>query len=157
MNRSTQFPASWRQFLIIGCIAVLASCEGHSTMTIGLHSTITNPTDLDGIRLRVNGREFSPEDFSDRRQLTLNVPNHGRLLIELELVESDELVAGGAFAVDLYPDVEWRMNINRQAGEPICIGCRKQRFEISAQYANEPGEAVWVTWGGVERGSGIDT
>lgn len=96
------------------------------------------------------------EDLSPRP--VVRVPDAGQLTIEVELIQNGETVAEGQAEWTLHDDYEWQLDIHRQVADPTetCLGCSGPvRLEIADEVQSEPGEDLWLTWGGIRRGSGV--
>ena len=158
---------SWsRSFLIGTTLWVSSFASGcstdRSTIEIRARSSVTAPEGIAGIRLWLNSREYTADDFArdsdDLLEIFAEVPNSGELQIAMELMQSGEIVAEGSFTLNMSKNFEWGMDLFRQAGDPLdtCFGCSGVRsFTIAEAFQNEPGEAIWFAWGGRPRGSDI--
>jgi hypothetical protein len=166
--RVSQRRDSWirRGMVLSGLMLLLVGVGGcedaRSTIEIRPRASLADEEGLGGMMLRVGSDTYVPADFSADDagliELSRPVPNSGMLEFGVELRQQGITVAEGAFSLEMHRNFEWGMDIFRQVADPteLCFGCAGvQRFEISAEHQNQPGEAMWVTWGGQERGSGI--
>lgn len=146
--------------LAIGFACAACSPSG-STIEIRLRAPLTETGGFDGLLLWLGDRQFTSEDFADDSGVTelfARVPNEGTLLIRIELSHGGVVVAEGALDLTLRDEFEWGMDLYRQTTDPadFCLGCMGSvSFPISESAQNDPGEAVWIAWGGKPRGSEI--
>lgn len=160
MNKS-----STRHLRSLACLGVVlaAGCSESSVLEIRAHESLEESTGLAGLVLRVEGQEFEAEDFQpdDRGSVpdvSLEVPNSGRLRIEVQLHQDGDVTAEGSVGWALRNEHEWGLDIFRQVEDPTetCFGCEgMERIEITENAQSEPGEALWFAWGGRPKGSDI--
>ena len=148
--------------LLASCLFLLAGCSGSSTLEIRPRASLSDSTGLAGLVLVINGRQIRASHFqldgSGRTGVLLDVPDQGRLQIQVELTQGGQVVAEGIIAWALAEDFEWGLDIFRQASDPTasCFGCSgSDRIPISAVAQGEPDEALWFAWGGKPKGSDI--
>ena len=142
--------------LAVGC------SSSRSTIEIRARASISEPEGIEGIRLWLDSSEYTSEDFVDDSdgllEIFAEVPNSGDLLIAIELTQDGAVVAQGSFSLPMADNFQWGLDLFRRADDPQvgCCGCFGVRsFSIAEEAQNEPGEAIWITWGGQARGSDI--
>lgn len=145
---------------------VLAACGvvggDVSTIEVRPRASLTRENGLAGLTFRIGQDEYVASDYAPDEEglveLSRDLPNSGIVGFGLELRQRGALVAQGEFNLKMRRNFEWGMDIFRQVEDPTegCFGCEGvRRFEIAEEFQNEPGEAVWIAWGGQERGSDI--
>lgn len=155
-----------RYSLLIGLLVATVgseACSGNrSTIEIRARSAVSEVAGIAGIRLQFNSVQYTCEDFTlgsaGFLRIFAEVPNSGTLLIEMELIQDATVVSEGSFTLAMSDDFEWGIDLFRQAGDPqeFCFGCLgSEGFPIAEMAQNEPGEAIWLSWGGRPRGSDI--
>lgn len=140
-----------------------AGCSSaESTLEIRVHASVTDEEGVAGIRISLDGVEYDASDFRPDAngilEIRARVPNAGELQIAVELLQESAVVAAGSFNLSMSRDYEWGMSLFRQVANPMdqCFGCSGARgFPIAPSAQNEPGEAIWLVWGGAPRGSDI--
>jgi hypothetical protein len=151
--------------ILLTVVAILGSvvtCGDNSRSTIDVRprASLASETGLAGLIFRIGSRQFVANDFAaDDHGLieaSTRLPNSGIVQFGLELQQGGVIVAQGGFMLEMRRNFEWGMDIFRQVNDPAegCLGCMGvHRFPVDAAFQNEPGEAIWIIWGGRERGS----
>lgn len=141
---------------------VLPACSESSTLEVRLRASLSDSTGLAGLILQIDGRGIQASDFhpdeSGIAEVRLEVPDQGRLQIRVELLQAGVAVAEGTVGWDLAESYEWGLDIFRQVSDPVesCFGCTGSgRIDLAVEAQGEPGEALWLAWGGRPKGSGI--
>lgn len=150
---------SWLTFLLaLGAVG----CAQESTLEIRARASLTDSTEIAGIRLFVDGRTLDAASFNTRESgpatVVLEVPSSGTLTVFVELYQGGEWVGEGSVSWQLQEGYEWGMDIFRQVDNPAdtCFGCLGHaRIEIVGGAQTVPNEALWLAWGGTAKGSGI--
>ena len=160
-----------------GCDSILnlfgASSSEDATLELTLHSDGYNSTDhyqegLADLHVTLTGaveRSFTTEDFPVEPFV---VPDHGQVLVEVSLLDTNGPIASGTADWALEPDISWKLHFGRAGptNPPIVgippdnnpddtiescrrFGCRGfWRFAIDERYRNYEEESFWlVLWG----------
>ncbi|HET6637885.1 MAG TPA: hypothetical protein VFH82_03780 [Gemmatimonadota bacterium] len=145
-------------------VLVVGACEDASSfMTFRVDSPSFEPEGYAGVRIDLqtgNGRvTLTGDSFSELSGVALSevleVPNSGEAVIGIELSEGGETIADGDLTIELRDATRWGVHLFRGADDPSegCIGCEGvARFAISSVRQREPGDSIWVTWGGLREG-----
>ena len=151
----------------IACWAVLVigACEGEdrSIMSFVVQSHSFEPQGHGGLRIDLqtnNGRvTLAGDSFSEEsgivRSDPVEVPNSGEAVLGIEFSEGGETIAEGDLSIELRDATRWGVHFFRAAEDPSedCIGCEGvARFDITSNRQREPGDAIWVLWGGLREG-----
>ncbi|MDH5589710.1 MAG: hypothetical protein OEZ65_09090 [Gemmatimonadota bacterium] len=148
---------------VVALLSVIAGCaDDRSVMEIRARAPIDSEDGLAGIRVLLNETLYGARDFAPGEgglpRVRADVPSDGFLRIDLVLYQGGEVVAGGGASIAMQGNFEWGLDVFRQIEDPLdtCMGCfRTEMIPIGAAWQNEPGEAVWLAWGGRARGSDI--
>jgi hypothetical protein len=151
-----------RTTLLFVVVALISGCGDSSTLEVRPRGSLTDPTDLAGLVLRINGESLTADDFGPDEvglvEAKVEVPNSGDLIIEVELTQAQQLVGSGVVQWELQENFEWGLDVFRQVDDPMgsCIGCfGSHRVVIAPSAQRAPGEALWFAWGGKPRDSDI--
>jgi len=138
----------------------LIGCGESSTLEIRPRASLADSAGLAGIRLEVEGRTLTAQDFRpDEAGLTeakVNAPNEGDLVILVQLRQSGRIAVEAVVSWEMAKDWEWGMDIFRSVRDPLegCIGCfGRTGFVLPQWAATAQGEALWFAWGGKPKGS----
>ena len=148
---------------VVAILGSVVSCSDNprSTIEVRPRASLSSEAGLAGLIFRIGSRQLVASDFAaDEHGLleaSAQLPNSGIVQFRLELRQGGVVVAQGEFSLEMRRNFEWGMDIFRQVNDPTegCLGCLGvHRFPVDAGFQNEPGEAIWIIWGGRERGSG---
>lgn len=147
-------------FPVLAVLLGILGCESGSTLEIRADpSSLTDPAGLAGLEMDVDGRTVTASELrAGDGRVELRVPDRGRLPIGVRLFQGGDVVATGDLTLEMAEDWAWGMVVSRAVENPArgCFGCRGDvGFPVDAAVAAAAGEAVWVVWGGDERGSDV--
>lgn len=150
-----------RSVFLITAVTVLG-CGSSSTLEIRPRASLSDSTQLAGLRLEIGGRAIQAKDYAPDEagllEVKLHIPDSGRLRIMVRLEQHGRLAAEGIVGWVLADDHEWGLDIFRSLDNPLetCIGCAgSAAVPIAAWAANASGELLWFAWGGKPKGSDI--
>jgi hypothetical protein len=148
--------------ILVGALASSACEQDRSTLKVRAQASLTDPQGLAGLRLRIGSAVYQALDFVSGDvgvpTISLDVPGRGHLEVEVELTQAGEVVAQGSVTLAMREDFEWGMSVFRQAEDPQeqCFGCSGgEGFPVTEAAGSEPGETLWLVWGGKPYGSDI--
>ena len=149
---------------VVAILGLVVACGDNprSTIEVRPRAPLSSEAGLAGLIFRIGSRQYAASDFAaDNHGLleaSAQLPNSGIVQFGLELRQGGVIVAHGEFSLEMRRNFEWGMDIFRQVTDPTetCFGCMGvHRFPVDAAFQNQPGEAIWIVWGGKERGSDI--
>lgn len=153
---------AWAATLALASCATLIACGQSSTLEIRPRGSLTDSSGLAGLRLEVQGRTLAAGDFAPDpdgiQEVTVPVPNRGRLEVQVALRQAGVIVAAGRFGWEMAPGWAWGMDIFRQVEDPaaMCLGCSgSAAISVDPAFATVEGEALWFSWGGKPKDSDI--
>jgi hypothetical protein len=148
------------------CLLLVAlGCEGEegSFMTFHIHSLGFSPEGFDGLEMELrtsDGRvTLIGTDFTELSGLATSpaipVPNSGQATIAIRFARTGETLVQGQVTILLREVTRWGVGLHRESTDPTedCIGCEGVvAFPIEPEHQREPGDALWITWGGLREG-----
>lgn len=149
---------AWVALLLL----TLSACGDGAAMEVSF-----NPADrFPGLALEVqtqNGtRRFTKSDLeADGPEVStgsFEVAEEGTLTLEVQVSSNDQTIAGGNVEIAARPDFRWNVDFFYATSDPAdeCLGCAgTSRIEVAETFRTEPGEALWVAWGGQPEGDRV--
>lgn len=149
-------------------LSVLTACGDSSTAQVRLHASPETPGEMDAMTvwLREGDRSVrftrpkqAPPGSGGWETPVTDVGSQGTLTVVVEA--TDDSVRRNLQAhvrIDLRESFRWTVDVFRRADNPAegCFGCMGvDSTPLPDVLQNEPGEMLWITWGGQKKGSDV--
>lgn len=162
---------SFRYFIVVAAfslIAGLSACGESSTAKIQLHASPETPGEMDAMTVwireddrtvRFTRPEGAPSGSGGWETPVTEVGSRGTLTVAVQVTDdSVRRNTQGHVRLDLRESFRWTIDVFRRADNPAegCFGCTGvDSTPLPEVLQNEPGEMLWITWGGQKRGSDV--